>query len=542
MSGSAWKRAAVAAAVAAIALGAWAPTARAGRFDQFTKQFEKTPDQAKVVAAGCLGGSGTEWLVGGGFQPDGTVVLAGVALGPTLEVAGTPAKVLGKDAPAPEAPTQPVVKDKKGGEKPGHFNWKHESATAFVALMSPDLRTVKSVVRLPWKAGGLTAATVDSEGGIYLAGPATDGLPAVGGDVKEEPVGDNQTKSAAVTHTYLAKLSPAGDRVLWVRHFKAPSNAPDVDIDKAGKVKFSGPDLRTYSRDGKLEKAVVIPGGLSGKTAVNPVDGTYARGGERHWPTGREPYRDPHLYIHRPDGKVMLELYNWDGPYIGLDNLRLESDSAVRIVRYDDDGNLVLYAWSDGGNSVMYREPFDVRTFAKEFKGLGFSAWGAGVLSCAYIVKLDTKTWRVTGGTLWLAFLQDKDKPNSINVDSLGFASDGSVCFAGGAAWGLIRTGNAIGGKEPGGSYVAVLNKECNSLRFSSDMPGCAKVDVNDGAKWGIIRGTVNGKPMALFVGSAVAEDDGYNKGAAPPKVEGPGKPYGGGLTDGYFLLLDLSK
>ena len=58
--------------------------------------------------------------------------------------------------------------------------------------------------------------------------------------------------------------------------------------------------------------------------------------------------------------------------------LRLVSDSAIRRAAVDPDGNLVIYAWSDGGNSVMYREPFDVRTHAKGFQGLGMSAYGAG--------------------------------------------------------------------------------------------------------------------------------------------------------------------
>jgi hypothetical protein len=286
--------------------------------------------------------------------------------------------------------------------------------------------------------------------------------------------------------------------------------------------------------------SVVIPGGLGARVAVNPIDGSYARGGETiNWPTGREPYRDPILNIHRPDGKLRYELYHWDGPLVGLDNLRLVSDSVVRQVRYDDAGNLLLYAWSDGGNSVMYREPFDIRTMAKGFGGLGMSAYAANVLSCSYIIKLDGKTFRVIGGTLWLAYLKDKDKPNSITVHSFATAGDGSICVGGDSAWGLIQTGNALNTGEPAGPYIAVFNADCTSLRFSSALPATAKADVNDGARWGVARGTVKGKPMALYLGSALDREEVYGKELPPPTV-GRTTAHAGGLLDGYMLLLDL--
>jgi hypothetical protein len=207
-------------------------------------------------------------------------------------------------------------------------------------------------------------------------------------------------------------------------------------------------------------------------------------------------------------------------------------------VRYDD-GNLLLCAWSDGGNSVMEREPTDVRTLSKKMGGLGFSARGAGALSCAYLIKIDAKDYKVAGGTLWLAYLAKGDRPNSIWVDSLGLGPDGSVCFGGNSAWGLIRTGNALDKGEPAGPYVAVLSKDCASLRFSSTMPSCGVVDARNGARWGVVRGTVKGKPMALFVGSA---DEGGEETKAPaPTLRPVQKGFGGGHSDGYLLLLDLS-
>ena len=522
------------------------PAPGANRFDEFTEKFAKTPDQAQVVAATYLGGNGTEWLAGGGFQPDGTVVVAGVALGPKLDLGGRET-VLGRDAVV-AAPERAAKKDKQGKpelDKQGKpkfesFTWRHENATAFVARLSPDLKQLLTVTRLGWKSGGLTGCTVDAQGNIYVCGPATEAIASISADAKELPVPDTGAKGGACQHTYLAKLTPDGAKTLWVRHFKAPSGAPDVSVGRGGEVYFQGPDLRTFSADGRQTAQSTVPGGLGGRVAVNPLDGTYARGGEtRNWSTGREPYRDPVLNIHRPDGSLLYELYHWDGPLVGLNNLRLVSDSVVRGVCYDDDGNLLIHAWADGGNSVLLREPTDVRAVSRKLDGLGFSAWGAGVLSSAYLIKIDPRTYKVAGGTLWLAFLRDKNKPNSININTLGFARDGSVCIGGSSAWGLIQTANAFPG-EPGGSYVAVLNKDCTALRFSSNLPATGQAEVTDGARWAVVSGVQNGRARVLFLSGAVDQEDSY--GLRPAPTLNPRQPkFGGGFSDGHILLLDLS-
>jgi len=518
----------------------------ASRFDEYTAKFAQTPDQAAVLLSSYFGGTGTEWLTGGGFQPDGTLVLAGVALGPDLDL-GPKTIVLGRDS-AISPPARLPKKNKKGEpelDKEGRpkyepFSWLHENATAFIARLSDDLKQIKSVTRLGWKTGGLTGAAVDKEGSIYICGPASEGIVSLGGEVQALPVPDNGLTKGAVQHTYLAKISPDGAKVLWVRHFKGFSGAPDIEITANGQIKFQGPDLRTFDAQGKQLSLVTVPGGLGGRVAVNPKDGTYARGGEHHWSTGREPWRCPTLNIYQPDGTLLYELYNWGGPFVGLNNLRLVSDSAVRGVCYDADGNLLIHAWSDGGNSVMYREPNDVRTTSKKMSGLGFGAWGAGVLSCAYIIKIETTHYKVAGGTLWVAYLRDKNKPNSITIKSLGFARDGSVCVAGSSAWGLIQTGNALG-KEPGGNYVAVLNKDCTSLRFSSAMPATGQAEVNDGANWGIVSGALKGKSVVLFLSGAVDKEDTYGGLLSAPAVAARQPRFGGGLLDGHVLMLDLS-
>ena len=164
----------------------------ATRFDEFTAKFKTPPNPVKVISAGFLGGAGTEWLVGGGFQPDGTVVAAGLALGPKLDL-GVRETVLGKDAaitaPAPipklDKKGNPEV-DKEGKPKMEALGWKHPNATAFVARLSGDLKTIKSVTRFGWLGGGLTGAVVDAAGNIYLCGPATDATAGLSADSQED--------------------------------------------------------------------------------------------------------------------------------------------------------------------------------------------------------------------------------------------------------------------------------------------------------------------------------------------------------------------
>ncbi len=538
------------AACAALALlgAGLAGAAPGSRYQQLTRKFEKTPDQAQVVAAGYLGGGGTEWLASGGFQPDGTIVVVGVALGPDLSVGGTAVTVLGEDGPAPPAPERRVkrdsrgrtVKDKKGNVQYEPFDWAHPAGTAFVARLSADLKTVKSAARFPWKAGGATSAAVDEKGFIYLTGPVGEKIASVAGKHEALPVKHTGMKKGGCKAAYLCKLSPDAGKVLWVRTRKGLSDAPEVALDGPSRVRWIAGDLRTISPDGKQEPVTVIAGGITtgqgGKstrtTAISAKDEIYVRAGARFSPTGRETYRAPELNVYRLNGKLLYELYQWDGPLVGLDSLRLVSDSAVRRARFDEDGNLLLYAWSDGGNSVLFREPNDLRRVSKQMGRLGFSATGAGSISCAYLIRLDTKTWKVAAGTPWLAYRDKTDKPNSIWVDTLGVAED-SVCVGGNSSWGLIRTGNALDKGEPTGPYVAVFDRDFTTLRFSSTLPGTAQADLRDGCRWGVVRGTVNDKPMVLFVGSAAA---------GAPTAGGLPSSYGGGDSDGYLLLLDLSK
>ncbi|MBC8038983.1 MAG: hypothetical protein H7Y06_00405 [Opitutaceae bacterium] len=516
-----------------------------GRFNDYTKRFEKTPDQALVVGATLFGGQGTEWFSSGGFQPDGVVVATGTCLGPALE-SPVPVKVLGRDG-APPPPSPAVFKtDNRGKSQWVPPTWKNENAAGFIVRYSPDLRTVLSVSRLPWRSGSITSSVIGPQGEIYITGAAGDAIASIAAPARELPAQTaSEAKSFSADHIYLAKLSPDGAKVLWVRTVRGPSAPPRVDINKNGQIMLQGPDLRAFTPDGDVQRTLLIPGGLDGVVAVNLLNGQYARGGERHSATGREPWRCPTLNIFLPTGEHLHELYNWTGPYVGMDNIRQVSDSAVRGIAYDDEGNLLINAWSDGGNSVMQQQPNDVRRNHGMFdRGLGMSVWGAGVLSAAYLIKIETANYKVTYGTLWLAYTP-ANKPNSARINEMAVARDGSVAIAGASAMGLIRTGNHLAaGSPPAGPYVALFSPKLDSLRFSTSLPACGRsVITGKTANFGIASGVVQGRNRVLFLSGAAASESVYGSPELPPPVtSGVAQPtFGGGATDGHLLLLELN-
>lgn len=513
--------------------------------------WQESTEPAEVLAATFLGGKGNEWLASGGFQSDGTIILAGNVLGGSLDLSA-PAKVIGVDRPSPGAYKPiPIIEknaqklDKSGKPMFERPSWRHDGATGFVVRTSPDLKKILSVHRLPWASGVITAAEVGPDGSIYIAGRATDAIGSItSGNVDELKVRNiSSRKDAPCNHTFVARLNPDASKVIWAKQSKGPSTSPRLDWTSDGKLRYSSQEVYTLTQDGSLVSAVEVPGGVRPTSSVNPKDGSIVVGGEHHSSTGREPWRCPILNLHNPDGTLKYQFYDWSGPFVGLDNLRQVSDTAVRWVTHDKDGSILIYAWSDGGNSVMTTQPADIKKPVGH-KGLGISAAGAGVLSAAYVVRIDPKDFNVTGWTIWLAF-SGVNRPNSIWIDTLASADDQSILMGGRGAWGIVQTKNKISEGEPTGPYIAVLNPEMSSARFCSTVPGACAVDVAEGAGnrptgWGIARGVVGGKQRALFLTGVEPLKD-RSEGATPTRNASQ-TAFGGGDSDGYVVLVEFDK
>ncbi|MCC5829025.1 MAG: hypothetical protein JJU36_06210 [Phycisphaeraceae bacterium] len=492
-------------------------------------------DQAQVLHASFLGGSGHEWLAAGGFQADGTIVVAGNVIGQELNL-GTRTSVLGRDLPAPAAITEWPT-DRRGREE--RPSWTQQQATGFVARISADGRRLISVHRMPWQSGSITSALVGEDGSIYIAGRAQNGIVNLGG--QHQALAVEGARGGDGVGTFFAKLNSDASRVLWLKTIAGQSNAPRLEERPNGNIAFFAQDYRVFDANGRQVEHVPPAGSVRQTTAVSPVDGKVVRSGERHWRTGREPWRCPLMDTYLPDGTHEFQLYRWPGPYVGLDNSRQVSDSAIRLARYNRDGTLTYVAWSDGGNSVMVSPPMDVRQ-SVGLNGLGMSPAGAGVLSIAYLITLDPQQdMQVVAWTRLLATM-GPNRPNSVWIRSLEESVDGSILIAGDAARNLIQTSNHINDGVASGTFIGVLNRELNGLRFLSVVPGAGAARIGDdgNSKWGIATRSINGRTRALFVGSAVDEGESYGVTTATPTRNALRDSFAGGRSDGYFVVLDL--
>ena len=505
----------------------------------------KSPEPARVVAATYLGTKGTEWLAGGGFQADGTVVAAGTCLGPSFEFPGVTVKVLGPDGPAPGEPA--AEPHPRHDQTP--FCWMHGQGTPFVLRLSADLKTIASATRLPWRSGAVTSAAVDDAGQIYLAGPARKGLRGVSPDAKDlgpakafppPETRRGQEAGAPAPHVwesaYLAKLTPSADRVAWIRFVDNPNkceNAPEVSQDARGRLQFTSCDLRILDTEGnELERRDPSSlGSLPGRySRFHPERPWQVTAHEHHWPTGHEPWRCPYVAIRNLDGSRHLTLYDWPGPFVGEATRRV-ADSFFYGFRFDRQGDLLLQGRCDGGNTVLLCEPMDVLRGAEAMKGLGYNAGGVGATCITFLIRVSTNTWTVTGGSMF--------PPGAVVEDAVE-ATDGSLLMICGGG-NLKLTDNHLSTGLPKGPYILVTNARCDTHRFCSSMLGCGAARVGH-TDWGIVSGTSRGRPMAMFLTGATEKAKVFDWEFPVPSANALQKDFAGGALDGHLTVLDLGQ
>ncbi|MGD0896194.1 MAG: hypothetical protein ABR915_00075 [Thermoguttaceae bacterium] len=502
--------------------------------------FLKSPNPARVLSAGCLGTKGTEWLVGGGIQPDDTIVTVGTSLGPSLDFAGVKTLVLGKDGPAPGEP-EPY----KGDPRQKQWRWSHAQGTPFVLRLDGGLKSIRSATRLPWAAGGVTGVALDAAGNIYVTGPRREGFAGLAAEAlppppapaapatpaaKPWPPSDHPDRFEA---TYLLKLSPDASRLLWARTVEgAGIRPPEVSLLADGRIAWIASDLRILDADGKQQGRIELGPKLDGRSGVDPRNGAVFRGGEHQWNTAQEPYRCPYIFASRPDG-WRLTLWHFDGPFVGAATGNV-ADSGINRVRIDPQGDLLVAGWAHGGNTILNHEPLDcLKPIAK--KGFGNpSSSGAGAVG--YLFRVSAKDWSVSART----------SQASVAFTDVQQAVDGSMLLIGDIYWGFTQTSNNIATADPAGQYVMVCDRDFTKLRFSSAMNSAgADVLVGDSENrlgWGMASGKLHGRPVALFFSGAAEKADVWGSTATPPESEPVQKGFAGGRLDGYLMILDLSS
>ncbi|NQT87025.1 hypothetical protein HQ560_09690, partial [bacterium] len=477
-----------------------------------------SPNLAKVVTATFIGGQGSEWLSSGVFLPNGDILICGVTLDADITLRGVRTTVLGTDAPPLPRATAfrrlaeqdtgkvavPDLEDAIGTddglgdlieERPSKgettrkkmeaaralrslprgmqwadegktveaqtlyrkLSWFQPEATGFLAIFSPDLKTVRKLYRLPRGAGSITTAALGKDNAVYIAGAATERIARLASRLETEIVPDPKGVSDSTfgcRRTYVARLSADLSRVEWVRDLRGWSVAPNVRVLNDGTVSLHGPGLRTYTPTGKRLRAISIENTrvVSGLD-VNPVDGRYIRVGDWMSGTGREPYRNPRLYVYNPDGTTHKNLYAWRGPFVGVDSLRLVADSAVRKCAYDAHGNLIVSTWSHGGNNAMFRYPYDIERYVPNRLG------HTPMSTCVSVIKMG-RDHNVIAST----------RTDAAVIRDLACAVDGSIVWL--AATKVEALPNALSDADSGTSLV-VTDPNLTGYRFFSPMPAC---------------------------------------------------------------------
>lgn len=509
-----------------------ASLAAATRFHEYTERFRVPKHPAPPLQASYFGGSGSEWLSGAGFLANGGLVLAGSAFGPAFDPPGVQVRVFGRDGAAPAGLPPP------GKRKEDH--WARPEATGFIAVLAADRRKVATCLRFAWQSASITDCLVIDDA-IYVAGICGPQFATLGQGKDLTPRTDQDT-SKRTGRVFIARFAAdLAAPAWWATFAEQPEQSCKLHRRKDGSIMLEAGWCFALRPDGSLADWAATQIVSRYCRGIDPETFATGLGTDHNTHTGREPWRQPMLNIHRKDGTTDT-LYQWDPKLVGIDSVRLVSDSSVRLIHFDPEGKLWFAGWSDGGNTVFERNPFDLRKGCEQ-KGLGMSAWGANASSICVIIRLDPEDGTILAKTSWLAYLALKNKPSGAGVEHFNIATDGSLIACGGTAFGTIQTGDNLHPEDDraGGAYLAVFTPDVNDLRFCSNLLAAGVSPLRRNEDWSSGVAKVAGRHMAVVVSAAVAEQGGYCTKAYPaPMLDPVQTGYGGGIFDGHFVVLDL--
>jgi len=424
------------------------PDVRAGANLGWHNRVKKTATM-DITAATFFGTKSPEEFLGVVETPEGDVVAVGNSWGPPLPRGIPDEQVLGTDGRW-DVPLYPLDQDRdeKGNLAPPPEE--NPNRTGIMVCYSPDLKKIRKLVRFGWGIASITAAEYMSDGSVVVAGTATRNFRSVAknaGLLKIYPKRRysgygpiEYEKNTQPGDCYVAKLDAGLRKFQWIWIFEG-HRVPPAKIWEGpkGSVVFECRTLKSITKDGlkMWEVMKIMSTGRRMVLGVHPLDGRIMIGGDYHHSTGREPWRKPVLDLYDAGGKPWARFYDWHGPLVGHNGLRLVSDSAVRKGNFMPNGDIILYIWSDGGNSVATCNPVDIRGHIPR-SGLRMSMAGATVGSFCHLVRFNPDDYRDCSYTLWAAYLTFK--PNSIFVGTIAGASDGRILLSGRAAGFLVQT------------------------------------------------------------------------------------------------------
>lgn len=518
-----------------------------GRFVEYSRQATGDEGRVQPVAATFCGGPATdERFAFGDFLPDGNIVLAGNFHDLGFVDPGL-VQVVGED-PAPDA--YPSVEREDPKQKTRVTD--HPRRTVTFVQYSADLLRLTGVARLPWGVGEGLSFQIGPDAAIYAAGRAGPHLETFLASVPGSatvpfpeavaPDARGQTRKPG-PDGFVVKLSPDRKKVLWAVRFRHATVT--IFLLSDGRLLCRRSDrLFFIEADGRVTDGPKLDV-TGGTMAVDPRNGVMYVGGSYRSATGLEPYVNPYLYKVDVTGKVAWTAYGWTGPIVGVDQLRLVSDSAVTKIRVAEDGRLTLSAWSDGGNTVLGQQPCDLRKPAA-IGGFCSSTWGAkGGLTTriAHLISMDSDTTDVPGFTRYVGYIPTSDVPTLINIYDFCRLPNGEVAVTG-AGWnGFVESHDAWirpwwiehqtdeFAMAKGGPFFTVFSADFNRVRIATLTPGASGLQLASRGRHVLVYGGATDLPQG-------AVDEKWAR-RFRTIVRNAVQPENGGGLDAYVMLVD---
>ncbi len=411
----------------------------------------KRGPKMNIAAASFFGGGGTEEFIGVMQAANGDIVAIGNSWGPPFPQQ-YPVSVIG--------PGQlwdiPLLPPGHGSIKDGPAA-NHPNRTGFMVFFSENLRSIRRVTRFGWGLASITGSVVTRDGGLVIGGMATRNFRAVAREAAMMNTyalsGDEEASGAyrfASTlqpgDVYVGRLNRTLDGFEWVWILEGNRHPPQKLFEgRDGDIFFDSRGVMGIMQNGRKfidyreqTGSALVKGRMKQLHGVHPQNGNLLLGGDRHWGTGREPWRMPVLQIFTPDGRMASSFYEWPGPLVGVSFLRLVSDSAVRAAAFAPNGDVYIAGWSDGGNSVFTRSPIDLE---KRARGIGFDfpSWGVeGAMSFVHIMRFNLDDPHESDHMVYCSQLQTY--PNSMSAQKMIVTGTGRVAIMASSASFLVQT------------------------------------------------------------------------------------------------------
>ncbi|MFW5840260.1 MAG: hypothetical protein ACOCZE_06740 [Planctomycetota bacterium] len=239
--------------------------------------------------------------------------------------------------------------------------------------------------------------------------------------------------------------------------------------------------------------------------------------------TSNEPWWTPFALGFDGSGKEVFQTYTPNPMSGGGGRMGgLVSDAAIRSIRLDAEGNILIAGIGDGGNSILRQDPRDYTKPAPRLRGSVHSFPGR-VLFWGMVARIDRTSGQLLGGDHLMGLRQRRYKGTRTMLSEawatdLAGLEDGRVLVIGRQQGGFHTTENAFSTSGPGG--LVRLYAPDFRLLSSSTFDGAAPMEL-----------AVSGN-RAVLVGRINAEKPLSKEPAATP----------GGRTDALLMVLEVQS